>query len=76
MITLSLEEAQKSLQNLAQRALQGEAVYIRVAGAEGFLSLQSVPTDLPPNYLAQCYGPEEITEEDHLASFAPKGVAT
>ncbi len=76
MITLSLEEAQHSLNSLAERALRGESVLIRVEGSEELLSLQSVPPELPENYLAQCYGPEEIAEEEYLASLAPKGLAT
>jgi hypothetical protein len=76
MITLTLEEARDSLNSLAERALRGEAVLIRVQGTEELLSLQSVPRELPPNYLAECYGPEEIAEEEYLAGFAPKGLAT
>jgi hypothetical protein len=76
MITLTLEEARSSLSSLAERALRGEAVLIRVQGTEELLSLQSVPSELPPNYLAECYGPAEIAEEEYLAGFAPKGLAT
>jgi hypothetical protein len=76
MITLTLEEAQNSLKALAERVLQGETVFIRLEGTEDLLSLQTVPPELPPNYLAQCYGPEEIGEEDYLAAFAPKGLVT
>jgi hypothetical protein len=76
MVTLSVEEAQQTLKSLAERALKGEPIFIRVGGSGQILSLQSVPTELPPNYLAQCYGPQEIAEEDYLANFAPKGTAT
>ncbi len=76
MITLTLKEAQHSLNSLAERALRGETVFIRIEGTEELLSLQSVTPDLPPNYLAQCYGPEEVADEEYLAGFAPKGLAT
>jgi hypothetical protein len=76
MITLTLEEAQNDLQKLAHRAAQGEIVFITIPGTNSLLSLQSVQPELPPNYLAQCYGPEERAEEDHLATFAPRGIAT
>ncbi|MCI0540866.1 MAG: hypothetical protein L0Z50_37170 [Verrucomicrobiales bacterium] len=76
MITLTIEEAQHSLSSLAQRALRGERVFIRVEGTEELLLLQSVAPELPPNYLADCYGPEEIAQEDYLAGFAPRGSAT
>jgi len=76
MVTLTLEEAQHSLNSLAERALRGETVFIRIEGTEELLSLQSVAPDLPPNYLAECYGPEEVADEEYLAGFAPKGLAT
>jgi hypothetical protein len=76
MITLTLEEAQNSLNALAERVLQGETVFIRLEGTEDLLSLQTVSPELPPDYLAQCYGPEEIAQEDYLAGFAPKGLVT
>jgi hypothetical protein len=76
MITLTVEEAQHALRSIVERALQGEAVFIRVEGSAGLLSLQSVPAELPPNYLAQCYGPEEIAAEEYLAGFGPKGTST
>jgi hypothetical protein len=76
MITLTVEEAQHELQSLVERALKGESIFIRVAGSKELLSLQSVSPALPPNYLAQCYGPEEIAEEEYLAGFAPKGTST
>jgi hypothetical protein len=76
MVTISVEEAQQKLKSLADRALNGESVFIRVHGTDQLLSLQSVPPELPPNYLAQCYGPEEVAEENYLATFAPKGTAT
>jgi hypothetical protein len=73
---LTVEEAQHELQSLAELALKGESVFIRVEGSDELLSLQSVPAEMPPNFLAQCYGPEEIAEEAYLAGFAPKGTAT
>jgi hypothetical protein len=76
MKTLTMEEAQRSLPSLAQRALGGEQVLIRVEGSPDLLSLQSVPAELPENYLAACYGPEEIAEEAYLAGCAPRGTAT
>ena len=76
MITLTLDEAQRALSALAQRALRGEQVLIRVEGSPELLSLQSVPAELPENYLAGCYGPEEIKEEEYLARFAPRGTGT
>ena len=76
MITLTLDEAQHSLSSLAQRALRGEQVLIRVEGSPNLLSLQSVPAELPRNYLSDCYGPEEIAQEAHLAGFAPRGTRT
>lgn len=76
MITLTIEEAQRSLSSLVRRALQGERVFIRVEGTQELLSLQSVPAELPENYLADCYGPEEIAQEEYLARFAPVGTAT
>jgi hypothetical protein len=76
MTTLSLEEAQHSLNSLAERALRGEVILIRVNGTAELLSLQSVPPELPPNYLAKCYGREEIAEEEYLVGLAPKGLAT
>lgn len=76
MKTLTLDEAQRSLSSLAQRALRGEQVLIRVEGSPDLLSLQSVPAELPENYLAGCYGPNEIAEEEVLARLAPRGTAT
>ena len=76
MKTLTLDEAQRSLSSLAERALRGEKVLIRVEGSSDLLSLQSVPAELPPDYLAGCYGPEEIAQEEYLAGFAPRGTAT
>jgi hypothetical protein len=76
MVTLTLAEAQQSLKFLAERVLLGEAVFIRIEGTEELLSLQSVPSELPPNYLAECYGSEEIAEEEYLAGLAPRGLAT
>ena len=73
MVTLTVEEAQHDLRTLANRALQGEKVFIRVEGSNELLTLQSALTELPPNYLSQCYGSTEIAEEDYLARFAPKG---
>jgi len=76
MKTLTLDEAQRSLSSLAKCALRGEQVFIQVEGSQELLSLQSVPAELPENYLACSYGPEEIAEENYLASFAPRGTAT
>ena len=76
MKTITLAEAQRSLSSLAQCALRGERILIRVEGRPELLSLQSVPADLPENFLARCYGAEEIAEEAYLASFAPQGTAT
>ena len=76
MKTLTLDEAQRSLPSLAQRALRGEQVLIRVEGSPELLSLQSVPGELPENYLAGCYSPEEIAEENYLAGLAPRGTDT
>ena len=76
MQTLTLDEAQRILGSLAQRALRGEQILILVEGSPELLSLQSVPAELPKNYLADCYGPEEIAQEAYLAGFAPRGVAT
>jgi hypothetical protein len=76
MKALTLDEAQRSLRSLAQRALRGEQVLIQVEGSQELLSLQSVPAELPENYLAGCYGPEEIAEEGYLASLAPRGTGT
>lgn len=76
MTTLTLDEAQRTLNSLAQLALRGEQVLIRVEGSSEILSLQSVPAELPKNYLAACYGPEEIAQEEYLARFAPPGTAT
>ena len=56
MKTLTLDEAQSTLGSLAQRALRGEQVLIRVEGSPDLLSLQSVLAELPENYLAGCYG--------------------
>jgi hypothetical protein len=74
MTTVTLDEAQKSFDSLAQRALDGESILIQVDGR--LLSLKSVAPDLPDNYLASCYGPQEIAEEDYLASLAPRGTST
>ena len=51
-------------------------MFIRIEGSHELLSLQSVPAELPPNYLADCYGPEEIAQEEYLASlgFAQKQI--
>jgi hypothetical protein len=76
MKTLTLDEAQRSLGSLAQRALRGEEVLIQVEGSQELLSLQTVRRELPENYLAGCYGPEEIAEEGYLAGFAPPGTGT
>ncbi len=76
MTTLTLDEAQRTLNSLAQLALRGEQVLIRVEGSSEMLSLQHVPVELPENYLAACYDPEEIAQEDYLAGFAPRGTAT
>jgi hypothetical protein len=74
--TLTLDEAQRSLGVLAQRALHGEQIYIRVEGSNEILTLHSVPTQLPSNYLADCYGPAELAAEEYLAGFAPRSAAT
>lgn len=74
MTPLSLDEAQRSLSSLAERALRGEQVLIQVEGASELLSLQTVASELPPDYLRACYGPEEIRQEEHLAGFAPQGM--
>ena len=76
MKTLTLDEAQRSLSSLAQRALRGEQVLIQVEGSPNLLSLQSVPAELPEDYLAGCYGPEGVAQEAYLAGFAPRGTAT
>ena len=76
MKTLTLDEAQRSLPSLAQRALRGEQVFIRVEGGSELLSLHSVPAELPQNYLAECYGPQEIAEENYFANLGPRGIAT
>ncbi len=76
MKTLTLDEAQRSLSSLAQCALRGEQVLIQVEGSRELLSLQTVPGELPENYLAGCYGQAEFADEEYLASFAPRGTAT
>ena len=76
MKTLTLEEAEHSLRSLAQRALRGEQVLIRIEGSQELLSLRSVPAELPADYLAGCYGPEEIAQENYLGSLAPRSSAT
>jgi hypothetical protein len=76
MKALTLDEAQRSLASLAQRALRGEPVLIQVEGSPQLLSLRSVDVELPEGYLADCYGPEELAEEAYLAGFAPRGTAT
>ena len=60
MRTLTLDEAQRTLNAIAQLALRGEQIFIRIEGSPELLSLQSVPVELPENYLAACYGREEI----------------
>ena len=76
MKTLTLDEAQRTLGSLAQRALRGEPVLIRVEGSHDLLSLQNVEAELPENYLAGCYGSEEIAQEAYLVGCAPRGTAT
>ena len=76
VITLTLDEAQHTLSSLAQRALRGEQILIRIEGSPDLLALQSIPAELPENYLADCYGPEEIAQEEYLAGFAPRGTGT
>ena len=76
MKTLTLDEAERSLRSLAQKALRGEQVLIQVEGSQELLSLCSVPPELPQDYLAACYGPEEIAEEEYFARFAPRGTGT
>jgi uncharacterized protein (UPF0218 family) len=73
---LTLDEAQKSLPALAQRALEGEQVLIQVEGRSDLLSLQSVPAELPENFLAGCYGQEELAQEEYLAGLSPRTTAT
>jgi hypothetical protein len=76
MTTLSLAEAQRTLASLAQLALRGERVLIQVEGSQEMLLLQSVPGELPENYLAGCYGAEELALEEQLVRSAPRGTAT
>jgi hypothetical protein len=76
MKTLTLAEAERSLRSLAERALKGEQVLIKVEGSDELLSLHSVSAELPENYLAECYGPNEIAQENYLAGLAPRGTAT
>ena len=76
MKAVTLDEAQRSLASLAQRALRGEPVLIQIEGSPRLLSLQSVDVELPEGYLDDCYGSEEIAEERYLAGFAPQGTAT
>jgi hypothetical protein len=76
MVTLTIDEAQKDLPALAKRALSGEQVFIRVEGTHQLLSLHGLASELPPNFLAECYGPQEIAEENYLAEFGPKGTTT
>ena len=76
MRTLTLDEAQRTLDSIAQLALRGEQIFIRIEGSPELLSLQRVPVELPENYLAACYGREEITQEEYLAEFAPRGTGT
>ena len=70
MKTLTLDEAQRALGSLAQRALRGEQILIRVEGSPDLLSLQPVPAELPENYLAGCYGTEETAQEEYLAGWS------
>jgi hypothetical protein len=76
MKTLTLDEAERSLRSLAQRALKGEQVLIRVEGSSELLSLRTVSGELPKDFLSDCYGPQEIAEENYLAERAPRGTAT
>jgi len=75
MITLSVKEAQDSLDSLAQRALRGEQIFIRIEESGELLSFRRIEPELPPNYLAECYGVEEIARENYLVGFAPRNTA-
>jgi hypothetical protein len=75
MNTLTIDEAQRSLRSLAERALKGETVYIQADNSR-LLTLQSIPPELPENYLADCYGPEDHQVEARLAAFAPQSSQT
>jgi hypothetical protein len=76
MTTLTLEEAKRTLPALAQRALLGEQVMIRVEGNQMLLLLHRIEPELPENYLAHCYGADELAEEQYLDGFAPTGAST
>ena len=74
--TVTVEEAQNTLTALAKRALRGERILIQLPGEESLVALERVTPELPPNYLADCYGPDEIQVENALASLAPRGTST
>ena len=72
MKAFSIDEAERSLRLLAQRALRGEQVLIHIEGSSDLLSLRAVPTEFPQDYLMECYGQEEIAQENYLASLGSR----
>lgn len=70
--TLTISEAKKNLEKVADRALEGEAVFIK--RKTKLLALLPCLPVAPPDYFRDDYGPEEIRESNTLAAQAPKGI--
>ena len=77
MKTLSISEAKRELGRVADRALEGEPVFIirksRILALQEYRLPEPVPAR-PAGYFADCYTPDEIKESNRAASIGPKKI--